>query len=121
ESGGKTKQSIFSVKAGKLTVSHLRDLRGVVEREKAEIGVLLCLEDPTKPMRTEAAGAGFYKTPHSRLQILTIKQLLDGARIDYPPQYARMDATFKKAPRVKPKEPAQLFLVAEDSGKYHEE
>ena len=36
-----TKQIIFSVKAGKLHAPYVRDLRGVVEREKAAIGVLL--------------------------------------------------------------------------------
>ena len=72
-------------------------------------------------MRSEAAGAGFYKTPygnHPRLQILTIKQLLEGARIDCPPQYAREDKTFKKAPKAKTKGPAQLPLVAEPPEKY---
>jgi hypothetical protein len=103
EPGGKTKQIILSVKAGHMSAPHLRDLRGVLEREKAEIGVLLCMEEPTKPMRAEAAGAGFYKTPygnHPRLQILTVGQLLEGLRIDYPPQYAREDKTFKKAPKT---------------------
>ena len=33
----------------------LRDLRGVMEREKAEIGMLLSFDKPTKKMRTEAA------------------------------------------------------------------
>lgn len=42
------KQIIFSVKAGKLSAVHLRELRGVVEREKAAIGVLICMEQPTK-------------------------------------------------------------------------
>ena len=121
EPGGKTKQIIISVKAGHVTVPHLRDLRGVLDREKAEIGVLICLEEPTKPMRTEAAGAGFYKTPygnHPRLQILTIKQLLEGAKIDYPPQYAREDRTFKKAPKAKAQGAAQLSLVAESEKEY---
>ncbi|MEO0248712.1 MAG: DNA methyltransferase, partial [candidate division WOR-3 bacterium] len=106
EPGGKTKQIILSVKAGHLLSSHIRDLRGVIEREKAEIGVLISLEEPTKSMRTEAASAGFYKTPygnHPKLQILTVKELLDGRRINYPPQYAREDKTFKKAPRVGPR------------------
>ena len=31
----------LSVKAGHLSVSHLRDLRGVLDREMAEIGVLI--------------------------------------------------------------------------------
>jgi len=78
---GKTKQILFSVKAGHVNVSQLRDLRGVIDREKAEIGVLLCLEDVTKPMRTEAASAGFYKSPwgnHPKLQILTIEELFEG-------------------------------------------
>jgi DNA modification methylase len=123
EPGGKTKQIILSVKAGHVSAPHLRDLRGVVEREKAEIGVLLCMEEPTRPMRVEAAGSGFYKTPygnHPRLQILTVGQLLEGARIDYPPQYAREDKTFKKAPKAKKEGPAQreLPIAAESEDRY---
>ena len=54
---------ILSVKGGDLKATDVRDLRGVIEREKAEIGVLLTLEEPTKPMRAEAASAGCYKQP----------------------------------------------------------
>lgn len=123
EPGGKTKHIILSVKAGHVNVSHLRDLRGVLDREKAEIGVLICLEQPTKPMRSEVATAGFYKTPygnHLRLQILTIEQLLTGARIDYPPQYAREDRTFKKAPKAVKTGPIQkgLPMAAEPISEY---
>lgn len=122
---GKAKPIILSVQAGHVAVSHLRDLRGVLEREKAEIGVLLCMEDPTKPMRAEAAGAGFYKTPygnHPKLQILTVEQLLGGARIDYPPQHARGDRTFKRAPKAKRVGSRQgtLPMVAEDKNQYPE-
>ncbi len=100
---GKTKQIILSVKAGEnVTVAHLRDLRGVVDREKAEIGALLCMAEPTKPMRTEAASAGFYNSPwgkkYPRLQILTVAELLKGKEIDYPPSGANV--TFKKAPKA---------------------
>jgi DNA modification methylase len=97
----KTKQIILSVKAGHVTVSQLRDLRGVLDREKAEIGVLLCMDEPTAPMRKEAASAGFYKSPwgeHSRLQILTIDDLLTGKTIDRPP--AQTSVTFKRAPKA---------------------
>ena len=102
---GKTKQIIFSVKAGHVTASHVRDLRGVVEREAAAIGVLLSMEEPTQPMRAEAAGAGFYSSPgwnkdYPRLQLLTIADLLQGRRVDYPPS-RQVDVTFKKAPEVK--------------------
>src|SRR5205823_8986387 len=47
-----TKQIIFSVKAGGLHANHVRDLRGVIEREKAQIGALISLEQPTQPMRS---------------------------------------------------------------------
>ena len=99
--GGKTKQIIFSVKAGKVTVSHIRDLVGVISREKAEIGAFLSLEPPTSPMRREAASAGFYESPwgkHPRIQLLTIEDLLGGKSIDYPKD---TDVTFKKAQRVR--------------------
>ena len=59
----KTKQIVLSVKSGSVHVAHVRDLRGVVEREKAAIGVLITLEEPTRNMRAEAAGAGFYESP----------------------------------------------------------
>ena len=99
--GGKTKQIIFSVKAGHVTVSHIRDLVGVISREKAEIGAFLSLEPPTSPMRREAASAPFYESPwgkHPRIQLLTIEDLLGGKSIDYP---QATDVTFKKAQRVR--------------------
>lgn len=106
--GGDTHQIIFSVKAGKLQAGYVRDLRGTMEREKAEIGVLLSFDKPTKKMRTEAATAGFYKSPwgkHPRMQLLTVAELLEGKRIDYPPSQ-QVNRTFKKAVRRKPKKHA---------------
>ena len=101
----KTKQIILSVKAGNTTVSHIRDLQGVLTREKAQIGVLITMEKPTKPMRAEAASAGFYKSPWGKypvLQILTIEELLNGKTIDCPP-LGQVNVTFKKAPKAKGK------------------
>ena len=101
--GGKTKQIVFSVKAGHTNVAHVRDLRGVLERDKAEIGVLLTMQEPTRPMRAEAAGAGFYDSPwgtrHPKMQIITVGQLLEGKMVDMPP--SRDVRTFKKARRIK--------------------
>ena len=54
----------------------IRDLRGVAEREGAALGVFLTLADPTKPMISEAAGAGQDALPGfapvPRPQIVTI-------------------------------------------------
>jgi DNA modification methylase len=101
--GGKTKQIIFSVKSGKVGVGDVRDLCAVVGRENAEMGVLITLESDTRPMRTEASGAGLYKSPwgtHPRIQILTVAEILSGEGIDMPP-LRQVDRTFKKAPRAK--------------------
>jgi site-specific DNA-methyltransferase (adenine-specific) len=98
-----TKQIVLSVKSGKLHLAHVRDLRGVLDREKAAIGVLITLQEPTRNMRAEAASAGFYDSPwgtqHPRLQILTVQELLSGKKIDMPP--SRDVRTFKKAPKAK--------------------
>jgi len=93
EGADKPKQAIVSVKAGKVQVSHVRDLRGVLDREKAQIGVVISFNAPTQPMRTEAASAGFYSSPwgqHPRIQILTVAELLDGRKLDMPAGGAHM-------------------------------
>jgi DNA modification methylase len=112
DESGQSKQIIFSVKAGGVSVPQVRDLVGVLTREKAEIGVFLCFEEPTKPMLREAAEAGLYKssdgTTYPRMQILTIQQILDGKQPEYP--LHRRDATFKKAPRSRPAAAQNLTL-----------
>jgi DNA modification methylase len=99
---GNTKQIILSVKSGAIPPNHIRELRGVIDREKAAIGVLLTLREPTKPMRVEAASAGFYHSPlgskHPKIQILTIESLLNGATIDAP--LPKVNVTFKRSQRV---------------------
>jgi DNA modification methylase len=96
------KHIILSVKAGaNLHRNFVHELGGVVTREGAAIGVLITMENPTKPMREEAASAGFYQSPwgnHPRLQLLTVPELLAGKRIDAPPM-GQVGQTFKKAPR----------------------
>jgi hypothetical protein len=112
-----TESIIFSVKGGHVSVKDIRDLRGVIERENAAIGVLISLEEPTRDMKREAASGGFYHsdykgTQHPRIQIATITELLEGvgARRAMPlldlPVLARepaADATFKKAPKARKK------------------
>jgi hypothetical protein len=108
----KTKQIIFSVKAGHVQSAYVRDLRGVIDREDAQIGVLICMEAPTKPMLKEAAEAGFYKPPgledrYPRIQILTIEELLAGKGVAYP---RLLEVTFKKAPKARRAAEEQMAL-----------
>jgi len=101
---GKAKKIIIQVKSGgQMMVSQIRDLKGVLEREKAAIGAFISLAEPTAPMWKEAATAGFYEPEHlpglqfPRMQILTIEELLMGKKLTYP--RIAPDVTFKKAPR----------------------
>jgi hypothetical protein len=113
---GDTQQIILSVKAGHLVPNFLRDLRGVIDREEAQIGVLLSFEEPTSGMRAEAASAGFYESPwgkHPRLQMLTVAQLLDGRSIDYP-HVTGGNVTHRRATRAKIATDAEQTALFED-------
>ena len=102
DNSGKAKKVIVSVKGGhNVSVSQIRDLGHVINRETAAIGVYLTLEPPTKPMQKEADEKGFYHSPgwnkdYPRLQILTVEDLLAGRTVDLPPNID----TFKKAQRI---------------------
>ncbi|HWR66406.1 MAG TPA: DNA methyltransferase, partial [Bellilinea sp.] len=102
DSSGKPKQVMIQVKSGHVNASVIRDLRGVVERENAAIGVLITLEPASSEMCKEAVSAGFYTSElwqrkYPKLQILSIEELLSDKQIQMPAPYG----TFKKAQRVK--------------------
>jgi site-specific DNA-methyltransferase (adenine-specific) len=94
------RRALVSVKGGEhVSVGMVRDLVGVLEREKEPIGLLLTLEPPTQPMVTEAAAAGFYhndfwQKDYPRLQILTVEEMLAGKR----PQVPQTRSPFAQAP-----------------------
>ena len=101
DNSGKAKRVVVQVKSGHVTASHVRDLKGVQEREKAEIALFLTLQQPTAPMTKEALAAGFYEPqffPNNRfprVQILTIAELLSGTQQAQFPRFASL-ATFKQ-------------------------
>lgn len=79
---------VVSVKGGHVEPAHVRELRGVLERETAsEMAGFICLENPTKHMRAEAAAAGLFVyqgREYERLQIRTVEDLLEGRGFDTP-------------------------------------
>jgi hypothetical protein len=115
DQSGKPKRVVVQVKSGHVNASMVRDLAGVLQREQAAIGVLLTLHEPTKPMRQEAAAAGFYvpadfpQQPFPRLQILTIAELLQGKQVQYP-RYAP-SLTFPQARRQQKGAASQSVLL----------
>jgi len=113
-----TKQVILSVKGGGLKADDIRALGHVVTRENAQMGVLITMQDPTQPMRTDAAAGGFYQSPsysrYQRLQILTVKELLEGKRIDMPP-LRQTSVTFRRAPKAKVEVVTRLRSIWDDN------
>ncbi len=111
---GSFESVILSVKAGKTSAPHIRDLKGVLEREKAAIGVLISMQEATAPMKTEAVTAGFYESAlwgrkYPKIQLFTVAELLTGKTIEMPP-IRQVQATFKKAPKAIEKQSGQSEL-----------
>lgn len=82
-------KAVFQVKSGGANRATVATLNSDRQREKAEIGILITIDLPTKPMQQEAAAAGIYKHPllnrdDHRIQIVTIEEILEGKRIDLP-------------------------------------
>ncbi len=87
----KVGKAIVRVKSGKVSVKDIRELKVVVEREKAQMGLFITLEDPTKPMLEEALQAGYYHCPITKrdfpkVQVLTIQELSEGKKPEIPYQ-----------------------------------
>jgi len=96
----RSQRIVVSVKAGhNLAPSMVRDLAGTVEREKAPIGVLFTMHEPTADMRAEAAKAGAWRSAtwgreYPRIQLVTVREAFEGRRVEYPGQ----DVTLQAAP-----------------------
>lgn len=88
--GEDPKKILVEVKSGtRLHSAMIRDLREVVDREKAIIGLLITMAEPTREMLREASLAGFHEAggkQYPKIQILTIKGLLEGK--ERPEYYA---------------------------------
>ena len=106
------KRAIVSVKGGEHAgVAAVRDLKGVLDREKEPIGILLTLNPPTKDMITEAAASGFYESDfwtkkYPRVQIITVLDVLKGKR----PEMPWGGSPFAKAPTEKEKAEQEAML-----------
>ena len=102
---------VVQVKSGHVNSATIRDLKGTIEREKGELGLLITLEDPSGPMKLEALEAGYYHSTwmgqdYPKLQILTVGELLKGTQPKIPPRYN----PYQLAPvEKKPAEQAGLF------------
>jgi DNA modification methylase len=92
-------KAIFQVKSGKTGRGDLAKLNSDRIREKADFGILLCMDMPTKAMRDEIAAAGKYQHPmlnreDDRLQVVTVAEI-------FAPHNKRLDLPMARADAVK--------------------
>jgi site-specific DNA-methyltransferase (adenine-specific) len=109
DDANKPQVAIVSVKGGGIRSGDIRDLKGVMEREKAALGVFLTLNPPTREMEKEAAAAGLFESGGQkipRLQILTAAQVIAGHRPRTP--FGHVES-LKKAGREKSENQGDLF------------
>ena len=80
---------LTSVKGGRhVSPAMVREFRGVLEREKAEMGLFIFLEPPTDAMEKEAVVAGSANIVHGRmprLQIVSVAEWFEDKRPQMPP------------------------------------
>lgn len=85
---GAAKHIVISVKAGEhIGPAFVRELRGVMEREKAEMGIMVCIKEPTAEMLHEAKRAGLYMSINGnfpRLQIITVAHMFADKPLNIP-------------------------------------
>jgi site-specific DNA-methyltransferase (adenine-specific) len=107
---GEMGQALVSVKSGHVNSSMIRDLKGTIEREGAQIGLFITLEEASREMELEATTAGFYTSPISgkdypRIQILTIRELLEEHKKPMLPLLIL--PTYQQAERIPAKKAAE--------------
>lgn len=104
---------VLSVKSDKsVQPAYVDQLAGTMVREKADFGILLCLNEPSKGAYKRAQENGRYKHPmlsreDDRIQIVTVEQILSGKRIDLP--MGRIDAV--KAAEAEGDSESQAILI----------
>lgn len=103
---GATGRALISVKGGlRLQPAMVHEIQGTVSANKAEMGVLITLEKPTKGMVEAANHSGNYVWPldnraYPKVQIITIETLLNDGRIRMPPSLnPYIQATRQAAPK----------------------
>ncbi len=101
---------LTSVKGGaNVGPAMVREFRGVLERERAELGLFICLYSPTRAMSSEAAAAGIADTVHGnlpRLQIVSIEDWFQNRLPMLPPLEHLPTAAFSST-RRRPQRPSE--------------
>ncbi len=88
--GATNAKVLFQVKSGGVQRSDIATLRGDMAAVDAPLGVLITLEEPTKPMKEAAKSAGAFRHPemgrsYDHISIVTVRQIIEeGIRLELP-------------------------------------
>lgn len=102
---------IIQVKGGKVQRNQVATLKSDVDREKADFGVFVTLEKPTRAMRKEAVLGGEFETltgkQYPKTQIITVGELLEGKKPDLP--LSQLESLLPQAEKTNLDEELQLL------------
>lgn len=108
DDAGAAKHLVISVKAGEhVGPAAVRELRGVVDRDKAAMGILVTVRQRTAEMLREANAAGQYKSINGiypKLQIITVDDIFSDKPLNLPG---------KKVNPYEPKRPSSVRFPAQ--------
>jgi len=91
-------QTIVSVKGGEnVGVAAVNELAGVVQRDDAQLGILICF-DTTRRMHQDAAASGMVQTAQGRFQRLQIVTVEDLLASHYPPMPSSLETEAFRQP-----------------------
>ena len=102
-------KALVQVKSGHVKSDMITAFKGAMERDKAKYGIFITLEEPTQPMIKEALEKGFEtelltKEKIPKVEIITIKELLEGKSPKLQQVYNKINITYQKAEKDKTKE-----------------
>lgn len=111
-------RAIISVKGGEnLSPSMIRDLAGTREQERADMGIFICIKEPSSQMRRAAASYGTFGDGYPRIGIATIEELLRRqSQLALPPTFDTVtvrDEARRRGPVNKEKTAAEIRKAPE--------
>lgn len=120
-------RAIISVKGGEnVGPSMIRDLAGTRDREGADMGIFVCLNEPTRDMKATAASYGTFDRSYPRIAIVTVEELLQRqSQLTLPPAFNSVtvrDEARKRGAQAKPRKPSDVrqqpeFMLTISGGK----
>jgi site-specific DNA-methyltransferase (adenine-specific) len=105
--GGRLETILVSVKSGHVSSAAVRDLKGTMDRERAAMGLIFTLQEPTAPMVKELAAAGFYRSPidgrqYPRIVVHTVRDVVVEGRLPELPTRFGVQPAFWPLPTISP-------------------